>query len=67
MAVTSLYVRAILYDIFEDELFEAILPIRDITVDYYNEDFPRSCDLKKIKYKGEVKNTAQGSILLGTL
>ena len=65
--VTALFVRAVFYDICNDELFTFPLIINEIQMDLYNDDFDNSNDLKKIKYRGVLENQCQGTIILGTL
>jgi len=65
--VTKLYLNVAMYDVFENEIFEAIIPVSHIELDFYNDEFDGCNDIKKIKFKGKIENTSQGSILLGSI
>lgn len=62
---TMLYINAVFYDVFEDEIFEYPIKVNSLDMSFYNEDFPHTNDIKKISFKGKIENNTQGSILLG--
>ena len=64
---TRLYVHAVFYDAFEDEIFEGLLPINKLDLKFYNKKHKNLNDLEEIKFSGKIRNLCEGSILLGSL
>ena len=67
MITSRLYIDAVFYDAVEDEIFEVIIPVNHIDIHFYSEWNKNLDDMKELKFSGRIKNTAQGSILLGSL
>jgi len=67
MIPTQLFVTAILYDVFEDAIFEVQIPVQRIALKFYNRAHKNLNDLEELSFSGKVTNTAEGSILLGSL
>ena len=67
MGITSLYLTLVMYDIFEDEIFIANVPVNSLELTFYNDQYNGCNDLKKLSFKGKVVNNSEGSIILGSL
>jgi len=63
MMPTILYIQGIFYDFKDDKIFMALIIINDITMDYHK----NGDGFKRLRLKADMKNSYDGSILLGTL
>lgn len=64
MLPTELYIEAVLYDAPNDTIFTAKIPIQKLELGFHNK-IANMNDLESIKFSGKIKNTYEGSILLG--
>jgi hypothetical protein len=64
---TGLYIHAIFYNIEDDIIFEYLMRVNSLDIDFHNEEFKHSNDIKKIKFKGVIGSKQQGNILLGCM
>lgn len=60
---TVLYINAIMYDKKEDLIFESLIPIHDISINFHGDGE----SFKKFKYSGEIENSYDSAVILGAL
>lgn len=63
MCPTTLYIEAVFYDAFKDQLFIHPIIIQDMELYWFDNGF----GVKKIKLKTVIDNDYEGAVLLGTL